>query len=462
MRNVVVTGASRGLGLAIAQQAARSGFRVIGIARKQSAALDDAMAAMPDALHFRPCDLLDLAALPALARTLRGDFGPLYGLVNNAGLGTAGVLATMPDDTIERLIRMNVTSPVTLTKYLVRPMLTARAGRIVNVSSIVSSTGYSGLAAYGASKSALIGFTRSLARELGALGITVNAVAPGFVDTEMTHDLDDKQRDQIRRRSALRQLATAQDVAAAVGFLLSDAAGNITGSTMTVDAGSTAVTDLGRLGNPVRHRAHEVDLPQGHLSAAHIQQAVTPDLLKCAVDVDHAQPQRVGQDLLRQRQGEAVAIHHADDLQAMVKLQHQMHQALIGGLPAKPHHLVAKIGIVGVGHLGDCLGKAGQLRTVLVGRTEQRPGICNQHRRQRQRCIGGRQSWAAQRSDRVARKQEPDDLAPPIAEDALIASPTGEQHGRRLHTPFDAKLGLRRIMPGRQGEVAQQIGFGRG
>ena len=123
MRNVVVTGASRGLGLAIAQRAARSGFRVIGIARAQGPALAAAMAAAPEALHFRPCDLLDIAALPVLARTLRADFGPLYGLVNNAGIGTAGVLATMPDDTIERLIRMNVTSPLTLTKYLIRPML---------------------------------------------------------------------------------------------------------------------------------------------------------------------------------------------------------------------------------------------------------------------------------------------------------------------------------------------------
>ena len=240
MRTVVVTGATRGLGLAIAQRAARSGFRVIAIARSESQALRDAMVACPDLLHFRPCDLLDLAALPELARSIRADFGPVYGLVNNAGIGTAAILSTMPDDAIERVIRMNVTSPLTLTKYLVRPMMTARAGRVVNVSSIVSSTGYSGLAAYGASKAALIGFTRSLARELGSLGITVNAVAPGFVDTEMTHDLDDKQRAQISRRSALRRLAGAEDVAAAVDFLLGDSAANITGTVMTVDAGSTA------------------------------------------------------------------------------------------------------------------------------------------------------------------------------------------------------------------------------
>ncbi len=200
----------------------------------------DARAAIPGSLHFRFCDLLDVASLPVLARTLRDDFGPIYGLVNNAGIGTAAILSTMPDDAIETIIRMNVTSPLTLTKYLVRPMMTARAGRVVNVSSIVSNTGYSGLSAYGASKAALVGFTRSLARELGSLGITVNAVAPGFVDTEMTHDLDDRQREQIKRRSALRRLAGADDVAAAVDFLLSDNAQNITGTVMTIDAGSTA------------------------------------------------------------------------------------------------------------------------------------------------------------------------------------------------------------------------------
>ncbi len=240
MRDVVVTGASRGLGLAIARGLAGAGFRAIAIARSESAALREAMAEMPGALRFVACDLLDMAAFPDLARRLRADFGPVYGLVNNAGLGTAGILATMPDDAIERLIRMNVTSPITLTKYLVRPMMTARAGRVVNVSSIIGSTGYSGLAAYGASKAALIGFTRSLARELGPLGITVNAVAPGFVDTEMTHELDEKQREQIRRRSALRRLAAAGDVAAAVGFLLGDSAANVTGTVMTVDAGNTA------------------------------------------------------------------------------------------------------------------------------------------------------------------------------------------------------------------------------
>jgi len=119
-------------------------------------------------------------------------------------------------------------------------MMAARSGRVVNISSIVGSTGYSGLAAYSASKAALIGFTRSLARELGPLGITVNAVAPGFLETDMTHDLHAKQREQIKRRSALHRMASPNDVAAAVDYLISDKAANITGTVMTVDAGNTA------------------------------------------------------------------------------------------------------------------------------------------------------------------------------------------------------------------------------
>ncbi|MFI5000554.1 MAG: SDR family NAD(P)-dependent oxidoreductase [Reyranellales bacterium] len=240
MRNVVVTGGSRGLGLATAETLARSGFRVIAIARRDSPQLAAARAALPDALLFQPWDLADLAGLSGLAKTVRKEFGPIYGLVNNAAIGTAGVLATLPDARIEELVRLNVTSPLTLTKYMVRPMMAQRAGRIVSISSIVATTGYSGLSAYAATKAALLGFTRSLAREVGQLGITVNAVAPGFVATDMTHDLDDAHREQIARRSALKRMAEAVDVANAVDFLLSDRAANITGTVITVDAGNTA------------------------------------------------------------------------------------------------------------------------------------------------------------------------------------------------------------------------------
>jgi 3-oxoacyl-[acyl-carrier protein] reductase len=166
--------------------------------------------------------------------------GPLYGLVNNAALGTDGVLATMHNSQIEELVRVNTLSPLVLTKYVARAMMADGAGRIVNVASIVGFTGYSGLSVYAATKAAMLGFTRSLAREVGRLGITVNAVAPGFLDTEMTHGLAEEQRRKVVGRSALRRLAGVDDVANAVEYLLSDGARNISGTVLTIDAGATA------------------------------------------------------------------------------------------------------------------------------------------------------------------------------------------------------------------------------
>ena len=141
---------------------------------------------------------------------------------------------------MERVLRLNTLSPIVMTKSVVRSMMADGGGRIVNIASVVAFTGYSGLSVYSASKASLVGFTRSLARELGKLEITVNAVAPGFVDTEMTRDMTEPQREQIVRRSALKRLVEVEDVANAVEFLLSHRAKNITGTVMTVDAGSTA------------------------------------------------------------------------------------------------------------------------------------------------------------------------------------------------------------------------------
>jgi 3-oxoacyl-[acyl-carrier protein] reductase len=244
LRNVIVTGASRGLGLAITAALAASGHRVLAVARSESAQLRAVMAAAAQAgtgeVQFHRFDLLETSAIAAFVSHLRKQAGPLFGLVNNAGVGTSGVLALMREEEIETLIRLNTLAPIVLTKYVVRSMMSARAGRIVNVSSIVGATGYHALSVYSASKASLLGFTRSLAREVGQLGITVNAVAPGFVTTEMTAELGEAQREQIIRRSALRRLADPEDVAATVDFLLSDKARNITGTTLTVDAGSTA------------------------------------------------------------------------------------------------------------------------------------------------------------------------------------------------------------------------------
>jgi 3-oxoacyl-[acyl-carrier protein] reductase len=244
MQNVIVTGGSRGLGFAMARSLAAAGYRVIALARNGTEELAGAGRAATDAgrgaIEFRPCDLSDLRAIAPLVKAVRAEFGPIYGLVNNAGLGTSGLLSTMRDSDIERLIKLNTVSPIVLSKYVVRSMMSQRTGRIVNIASIVASTGYSGLSVYSATKASLIGFTRSLAREVGQLGITVNAVAPGFIATEMTGELDESQRHQIARRSAMKRMAEPIDVARTVEFLLGDGGRNLTGTVHTIDAGNTA------------------------------------------------------------------------------------------------------------------------------------------------------------------------------------------------------------------------------
>ncbi|AVT78619.1 3-oxoacyl-ACP reductase [Rhodopseudomonas palustris] len=243
MHKVVVTGGSRGIGLAIARRLAAAGYGVIAVARRESDELKttiDEAAKGPGSIAFKAYDLGDIDGLAGFAKSLRQEFGKIYGLVNNAGIGTEGVLATMHNSQIETLLRINVTSPIVLTKYIVRHMMADGAGRVINMSSIIGSTGYNGLSVYGATKAAAIGFTRSLAREVGRLGITVNAIAPGFIDTELTAGLAGEGRDKIANRSALRRLAEADDVARMVEYLLGDGGRNITGSVQTIDAGNTA------------------------------------------------------------------------------------------------------------------------------------------------------------------------------------------------------------------------------
>ena len=244
MRNVVVTGGSRGLGLGIVRRLTAEGYHAVAVARRMNdqlaSTMDHAEQSRPGSLSYVQFDLGNIQDIPNLVKKLRKDFGPIYGLVNNAALGLDGALAIMHNSQIERLIRVNTLSPIVLTKYVVRHMLADGGGRIVNVASILGFTGYSGLSVYGATKASMIGFTRSLAREVGRLGVNVNAIAPGFMDTDMTQGLEGERREQVARRSALHRFPEVEDVADAVEFLLGARAKSITGTVLTVDAGTTA------------------------------------------------------------------------------------------------------------------------------------------------------------------------------------------------------------------------------
>ncbi len=230
--SVWVTGVSRGLGLAIARRLLEEGHAVIGLGRRPGgfAELD---------APFRELDMADPAAIAATARALLKETGAPWGLVNNAALGLDGVLATQHQSDIERLIATNLTGPITLAKFASRAMLAAGRGRIVNISSIIASTGFHGLSVYAATKAGLEGFTRSLAREVGKRGVTVNCVAPGYMETEMTAGLAGDRLEQIRRRAPLG-LAAPEDAAAAVAHLLGPGGAKVTGTVLTVDGGSTA------------------------------------------------------------------------------------------------------------------------------------------------------------------------------------------------------------------------------
>jgi len=240
MKYVIVTGASKGLGLEITSQLLQEGYGVIGIARTKSNAFKELMEKYPEGCFYKMYDFADLKGVNQLAKDVSSEFPRIYGLINNAAVGYDGVLATMHESEITQLIDINVTSPILFTKYIGRRMLMNGEGRIINVSSIIASTGFNGLSVYAASKAALSGFTKSLARELGKAKITVNTLCPGYMKTTMTQGLEGEKLKTIERRSPLGHLATVEDVASMAAFLLSDKAKNITGTSFTVDAGSTA------------------------------------------------------------------------------------------------------------------------------------------------------------------------------------------------------------------------------
>lgn len=241
-RTVIVTGGSRGLGAVLVRSFLDSGDRVATCSR---AGTDEtkALAADPNLAGrylFDEVDLADRDARAAFVKTVIHEFGSIDVLVNNAGVAPEGVLALFPEEGIDRAIDLNLKGTIGLTRLVVRRMLVQHAGTIVNVSSVVGLTGYRGLTVYGATKAALDGFTRALARELGGVGITVNSVAPGYLRTEMTVNMQEIHLGQIERRTPLGRLGEPEDVAGAVQFLASPAASFITGHVLVIDGGLTA------------------------------------------------------------------------------------------------------------------------------------------------------------------------------------------------------------------------------
>jgi 3-oxoacyl-[acyl-carrier protein] reductase len=235
---VVVTGASSGLGRLACVTLAEMGYKILGISRRPITNVELNLSV--NQFNYVQFDLSDVSEIHNLVSKLVVQHGKPYALINNAAVGSDGLLPTMHNSEIENTIMTNLMSPIVLTKFVSRHMLDMREGRIVNISSIVAQSGYKGLSVYGATKAGLEGFSRSLSRDLGPRGVTVNCIAPGFMETEMTRELDQGKLGSIVRRSALQRLPALSEVVAGIAYLLSPSAAGITGTTLTIDGGNVA------------------------------------------------------------------------------------------------------------------------------------------------------------------------------------------------------------------------------
>lgn len=233
----LVSGGSRGLGLSIVRHLLENGWTVATFSRRATEQTEQLKEQYGDLFSFFPGDMADAASLSDVVRIVEQEVGPIAALVNNAGIARDGVLAVFPESQIEEVLSINLIGTLHLTREVVRRMLVRRSGRVINISSIIGLRGYVGLAVYSASKAGMDGMTRSLARELGPRNITVNSIAPGYLETEMTGTLAEEQRGQIIRRTPLGRLGTPEDVVGTVDYLLSDAAKFITGQTIVIDGG---------------------------------------------------------------------------------------------------------------------------------------------------------------------------------------------------------------------------------
>ncbi|ATW70541.1 3-oxoacyl-ACP reductase FabG [Moraxella osloensis] len=236
-RIALVTGASRGIGQAIAKRLANEGYLVIGTAtsEKGAAAVNDYLQELGGA--GRVLNVQDAEQINQLFDSIEKEFGNVQVLVNNAGITQDGLLMRMDDNAWERVLDVNLTSVFRTSKRAIKGMMKARQGRIINITSVVAAMGNAGQTNYTASKAGIEGFTRSLAREIGSRQITVNCVAPGFIDTDMTSELDEALIQSMLNAVPLARLGKPEDIAAAVNFLASEEAGYITGTVLDVNGG---------------------------------------------------------------------------------------------------------------------------------------------------------------------------------------------------------------------------------
>lgn len=233
----LVTGASRGIGAAIADTLAARGATVIGTATSEpgAVAIGERLAAFGG--HGRVLDVADGAAIDALVEAIAKEIGSISILVNNAGITRDNLLLRMKEEDWRAILDTNLTSVFRASKAVMRGMMKARQGRIISIASVIGVTGNAGQANYAAAKAGIIGFSKSLAREIGSRNVTVNVVAPGFIETDMTRDLPEDAKAAMQADIALGRLGQAQDVAEAVAFLASPAAAYITGETLHVNGG---------------------------------------------------------------------------------------------------------------------------------------------------------------------------------------------------------------------------------
>ena len=233
----LVTGASRGIGAAIADELAAQGATVIGTATSDAGAKAIGERLAGQGGHGRVLDVADAASVDALIDGIASDIGPVSILVNNAGITRDNLLMRMKDEDWQAILDTNLTSVYRTSKAVMRAMMKARRGRIINIASVIGVTGNAGQANYAAAKAGIIGFSKSMAREIGSRGITVNVVAPGFIDTDMTRSLPEDAKKGMLDQIALGRLGEPADIARAVAFLAGPSAAYITGETLHVNGG---------------------------------------------------------------------------------------------------------------------------------------------------------------------------------------------------------------------------------